>query len=887
MTLAPGARLGPYRIEASLGAGGMGEVYRARDPRLDRTVAIKVLPADLAADSKRRQRLEREARAISSLNHPHICTLHDVGEQDGTLFLVMEHLEGETLSDRLAKAPMSVDQALRFAVELTSALGRAHRSGIVHRDLKPGNVMLTPSGVKLLDFGLAKRKPSVPTALEDPDAATRTRPLTRSGAVLGTFRYMAPEQLEGKEVDPRTDLFAFGVVLFEALTGRRAFQGTSQAQLIADILRADPVPVSSLRPQVPPALDRLVRKCLAKDPDDRWQTARDLEDELRWISETRGLSPDAPRARVRLAGLTGWIVAALVAIAVTAIAFLGRSPHSIRVVRSLIAAPEGGRLLSSSGDEGGLALSPDGNALAFVVRVPGAPDRLWLRSLDSLTARSLPGTDGAHNPFWSPDGTALGFFAGGHLKRVAVGGGEPVTVCRAASARGGSWSPDDVILFAPEYTRSPILRVAATGGDPSLATRLDPAHPGETHRWPWFLPDGRRFLYVVIRSLSGSASALESEIRVGSLGGGDGATLLRAASNAAYASDHLLFVRNTALTAQRFDARTLELSGEAFPVAEPVPSEAGRGAFAVSQSGLLVYEEGRPSGGRLTWLDRDGRSLRRVGEPADYSNLGLSPDGRRVAVRARDATGNYDIWQIDFASGVPSRLTFDKAFDGSAVWSPDGTRIAFDSNRGGQTLNLYVKSSSGAGEEALLLESPQGKTPTDWSKDGRLLVYTRRPAATNLDVCLLALAGGIPSCPLQTEASETHGQLSPDAKLLAYASDASGAYEVSVVSLPGAGGRWQVSSGGGMHPRWRADGRELFFIGPGGRLMAAQLGSDGQALRVEALRPLFDLAWRFDANNRPYDVSADGRRFIVVAPAEGTRPSLLTLLQGWDAALGR
>ncbi|HVE66238.1 MAG TPA: protein kinase, partial [Thermoanaerobaculia bacterium] len=726
MSLSAGTRLGPYELLGPIGAGGMGEVYRAKDTRLERTVAVKVLSSHLAASAESRQRFEREARTISQLSHAHICALYDVGREGETEYLVMEYLEGETLSDRLLKGALPFEQLLRYGVEISDALDKAHRSGIVHRDLKPGNVMLTKSGVKLLDFGLAKA--IAPTGLTSGAALTALPTqhgsnLTQEGTILGTFQYMAPEQLEGKEADARTDIFAFGCVLYEMATGRKAFSGASQASLISSIMGSEPPPISTVVPMTPPAFDRVVRTCLAKDPDDRWQTAHDVGMQLKWIQEggsAAGLpTPVAAgwKSRERLA----WGIAVLLAFgtigALLAAARYRRAAVEVGPIRSSILPPPKAafRLLGSSG---GIAVSPDGRRLTYSASGPDGKIVLWLRPLDATAEQPLAGTDGASYPFWSPDSRFIGFFADGKLKKIDASGGPALALCEAVEGRGGTWQ-GDVILFAKRY--SPILRVSASGGAVAEVTKLDPRGEHTTHRWPEFLPDCNRFLYL--RSPIGSENE-RAAIFVGTLDGSDDRQLLAASSNPVYASGYLLYGRDYNLMAQPFDAKRARGTEEAAPIAnnlqyDPVFS---RAMFSASQNGVLVFQTGSlVTGSSLVWFDRAGREIGRLGDRQPYLGARLAPDYRRAALSYFDFRGgNEDIWIHDLARGVQTRFTFGANREGSPVWSPDGERLAYASNDGTQPAVL-VKPTSGAGREEVLFRTGRPVHPTDWSLDGRFL----------------------------------------------------------------------------------------------------------------------------------------------------------------------
>ena len=886
MTLASGTRLGPYEILSPAGAGGMGEVYRARDTRLDRTVAVKVLPAHLSASKEVRQRFEREARTISSLSHPHICALHDLGHQDGTDYLVMEFLEGETLTDRLAKGPLPAEQVLRYGVEMADALDKAHRQGIVHRDLKPGNVMLTKSGVKLVDFGLAKLAAAAPVHSSLSVLPTQAGAnLTQEGTILGTFQYMAPEQLEGKEADARTDIFAFGAVLYEMATGQKAFSGKSQASLIAAILDSEPPPISTVQPMTPPALDRVVKTCLAKDPDDRWQTAHDVMLQLKWITEG-GSQAGVPaplvarrQSRERLA----WAVAAVFAVATVAlsVAIWQRPRTTARPVRTSVLPPEKTTYHFTGDGAGPVAVSPDGLQLAFVATDSSGKSLLWARPLDAPVSRALAGTDGATYPFWSPDSRYIGFFADGKLKKIEASGGPALALCEAPDARGGTWNRDGVILFERHF-REPLFRVAATGGEVTQVTKFDESRRETTHRWPSFLPDGNHFLYLAGSHSVGTESELHA-IYLGSLDGKARRLLVNTRSKPLYAAGHLLFVRQKTLMAQPFDAQSGKLSGDAFPVAENVQEDPGffTAVFSVSEGGILAYQEGGGNAGRYqpAWFDRSGKQLESVGSPGNTYTPRLSHDNRRIGFGLGDPG---DIWLEDLARHVSTRLTFDPADDSDSIWSPDDTRIVFSSQRSGAG-DLYQKAASGTGSDELLFSSKNLKIPTDISPDGRYVLFFDLNPKTKWDLMVLSLPDRKVTPFLQTEFDETLGMFSPDGHWVAYMSNESGRFEIYVQPFPGPGGKWQVSTAGGTAPVWRRDGKELFYLTPDRKVMALRVKT-GVTFEAEVAKPLFEAHIRNDPD-RQYDVSNDGQRFLINAPlGEETSPPI-TLVQSWTALL--
>jgi Tol biopolymer transport system component len=890
MRLAAGHRLGPYEILAPLGAGGMGEVYRARDTRLDRVVAVKVLLSHLSENPERRQRFEREARAVSSLNHPHICTLHDIGSQEtdqGPVdFLVLEHLEGETLAARLERGALPVEELLPIALQIADALDKAHRQGLVHRDLKPGNVMLAKSGAKLLDFGLAKSL-QAPAATGLTAAPTMTSPLTAEGTIVGTFQYMAPEQLDGKEADARSDVFAFGALLYEMATGRKAFEGRTQASLIAAILKETPRPLREAAPASPPALDRLIRTCLEKDPEDRRQTMRGVLLELRWIAEGGGRE-EAPaaaaRGRARSERLAWTIAAAAVLAAAAAILLALRSPRAgTVVVRSSLPLPAGASFHLQGIQPGPVAVSPDGARVALVLREAGGGVRLWVRPLDQPEAEPLRGTEDASYPFWSPDGKTLGYFARGALMRIDASGGPAVKICDAPTGKGGTWNRDGVILFAPAFD-APLHKVHAAGGQAEPVTELDRGRGENSHRFPQFLPDGRHFIYLARGS--GAQAGGGSAVKAGEIGKAGGKILMHVRTHAAYASGHLLFVQDSTLMARPFDAARLDFGGDPAPVAENVRviSGASRGVFSASDNGVLLYDpSGVFQGFHLTWVDRSGRPIGALGEPAEYSGgPAISPDGRSVAVDLTDpASGTADIWIIDVQRGVRTRFTFDPGAEVAPVWSPDGRVLAYSSNRRGQNLDLVMKPLGGS-EEIALLDGDTPMTPLSWSSDGRHLAYAVTMNGS-VDIWALPLEGERRPFPvLNTRFSEFDARFSPDGRWIACVSDESGLFEVYVVPFPPSGAKIQVSSGGGLNPRWRGDGREIYFQSGGRDQMAAGLRLEGGRLVVDQVRTLFTLPLEEDS-----DVTRDGRRFLAVLGDETARAGYLNLVLNWPAAIGR
>src|SRR5437762_5333451 len=859
----------------------MGEVYKAKDTRLERTVAVKVVPQHLSENSDVRQRFEREAKTISSLSHPHICALYDVGNQDGVEFLVMEYLEGETLSDRLLKSPLSFDSVVRYGIEMADALDKAHRQGIVHRDLKPGNVMITKSGVKLLDFGLAK---VIAPAGRSSGASLTALPtqagsnLTQEGTILGTFQYMAPEQLEGREADARTDIFAFGAVLYEMATGQKAFSGKSQASLISSIMGTQPPAVSAVAPMTPPAFDQVVKTCLAKDPDDRWQTAHDVMLELKWVAEggsAAGLpAPVVARrkSRERLAwGISG--VLALVAAAAT-IGYVQRAPKPSVPVRASILPPPGTLFDPIDGPP---VVSPDGRKVAFNAKDADGIGWLFVRSLDSGEAQKLEGTRESYDPFWSPDGRFIGF-GGTGLMKFEIPGGPPQKIADMADGRGCSWNRDNVILFEKTGASS-IFRISASGGPIEQVTTLDKSR-GEVGHWrPQFLPDGRHFLY-----LARAEPSQNSGIYVGSL---DSKGVKRVADldvPAYFAKPgYLLFVRENVLVAQPFDAKAFRTAGEPVVVGRDVQYVAtwGSAAFWASDNGVLAYEGASHAAKQLVWFDRSGRRISTLGPDGEYDgDPRISPDGSSVAVKRLDpTTRSADLWIIDNSRGIGSRFTFDPARESDPVWSPDGKRIFFSSNKAGIG-DLYQKETTGGGSETQLLKSDLWKDPIDVSPDGRWLVYRQRDPKTGSDLWLLPLTGDRKPTPLlATPFEEDDARFSPDGRWIAYRSNETGKEEVFVQPFPATGQKFQVSTSGGRSPRWTSGGRELVYL---------ELPDKRKLVQIQTA-PSFQSSAPTDLLLTPHpqgsDVTRDGQRLLINMPAAEGAPNPMTLVLNWTSGL--
>jgi serine/threonine protein kinase/Tol biopolymer transport system component len=893
MVLAASARLGPYVIENLLGTGGMGEVYRATDARLHRTVAIKVLPEHVAGSASRRERLAREARAVAGLAHPHIRALYDVGEQDGLQFLVMEYLDGETLAQRLTRGAVSFNDVLRYAIEIADALDHAHRQGIIHRDLKPANVMLTGSGTKLLDFGLAKLQTVEPTTVFPAETSvTKTDSLTEDGVTVGTVQYMSPEQLEGRRLDQRTDVFAFGAVIYEMATGHRAFVGTSKASLIAAILEHDPPPISvalgaGSGPGVPsPLLNRIVSKCLAKNPDERWQTASDLKEALTWMAEhasqpegaTILRRPRQPSSRV------AWLAASILLIAgVIAVTLMKeRDPtrSSAGPIRWLLPAPEGTTFDPAAQF---LAVSPDGTHLAFIASSGGGRNALWVRALEAVVPRKL--ADVASQPFWSPDSRFIAFNDDGTIKKVDIVTGlvEPLA---AAFYTSGSWSRDGTLLIsihAGERRHGPrrLYMIAASGGTLAAATTLDSARGETAHTLPSFLPDGRHYLFSASKD-----PPRDGMLYVGSLVSPDRVPLFEDHSRAVYASGYLMFARDQNLLAQPFDLTTLRLAGEPAVLAENVErsSVSQVATFSVSQTGVLAY---RPaSQNELVWFDRSGRSLGSIGEPGHYANPALSPDDQRVAVSRHDPTAaQSDVWLIDLKRRLPSKFTFAETSEGMPLWSPDGNRLAYRSGS-----YLVMKAATGAGPEERLVDNlSSSDTPLAWSPDGRMLIYTTFDSRTSTSLWMLPLEGDRKRLPVpNTGDIQVQAQISPDGHWLAYVSTEGGRYDVYVRPFPSGDGKWLISPSGGLEPSWRRDGKELFYLAPDGSLMAVTVTTK---TTFEPSPPdrLFETKMSTVRNvaftRNQYVASADGQRFLISQPT-GT-PASIVVVVNWPAGLER
>jgi Tol biopolymer transport system component len=862
----------------------MGEVYRARDTRLDRAVALKVLPpADAAASAGQ---FAREARAISQLNHPHICTLYDVGEAPlpgasgpPARYLVMELVDGETLAQLLTRGPLPLSRALIYAAQIADALARAHRTGIIHGDLKPANIMVTRAGVKLLDFGLATTaaRADGKTWVDEDTGATN---VANPGMVTGTLQYLAPEKLEGGPSTERSDIFACGAVIYEMITGRKAFEGDTPAAVIAAILRHDPPPLASARPETPAMLDHVVLTCLARDPEQRWQNAADLSRELTWISRD-GLHPEPPAPSRRWRSVAVAVAAAVAIVAALAAMYARRPERRLPVARTTVLLPEGLRfpVAAALGGIGRFALSPNGRQLAFVAVDGSGNQMVWVRALDTLEPKPLPGTDGGSSPFWAPDSRTIAFFAQGQLKTVDLDGGAPLVVASPAFNATGAWF-GDTILFTPA-PNAPLHRVQSTGGTATPVTALDTANGDILHRSPFFLPDGRHFLYIAVAARTGGQTGPRG-VFVGSLAGGEARAIADTGSTAKYAAGRLIFLRENTLVAQPFDPDRLTLSGEPRPIAEQVElTSPGSATFSVSADGTLAYQTSSGSGSQLVWFDREGHQTGIVGEAAQYGDIELSPDGRQAAVSILDPVVNTrDLWIVDLARGVRTRLTSDKAEDIAPVWSPDGTRVVFASNRSGH-FDLYERAASGIGAEMPVLQNALEKYPASWSKAARaLLFWTFSAGQTGLSTLM---PDGDTTAKSFLGSPVNQGAFSPDGRWVMYYSGESGRSEVYVVPFPNPARRWQISTAGGSYSRWRLDGREVFYAGRNNMLTAVSVTARGDDLEVGTPRPLFE-ARRVGRGNF-YDIAPDGEHVLLNTLREQDASATITLVQNWTAAL--
>jgi eukaryotic-like serine/threonine-protein kinase len=883
VALTSGMKLGPYEIQSPLGAGGMGEVYRARDIRLDRTVAIKVLASHLSSSPELKQRMEREARAISSLNHPNICHLYDIGSQDGNDYLVMEFLEGETLAERLRKGPLPLNEILKVGTAVAEALSIAHRQGIVHRDLKPANIMLTKAGAKLMDFGLAKSAAGISGASSAPllsgartmTGASPVSPLTSAGTIIGTIQYMSPEQIEGKEADARSDLFAMGGVFYEMLTGSRPFEGKSQISVASAILEKEPEAISKTQPLTPPAFEYFVTTCLAKNPDDRYQSAHDVVLQLKGIAHGGAPVLQSAEKEENRRELLAWLIAG--GLAVLLIAFVvWWSESRVHPETKFFSAP----LPFAARD---VALSPNGHTVAIVGhRESDRNSVIWIYEPGTQNAASLPNTEGASFPFWSPDGQSLGFFADGKLKKLSLAGGPAQALCDAPTGRGGTWSNDGVILFTPSgHLGVGLYRIPASGGTPVQITVPDKNLLEDSHRWPVFLPDGIHYLYSAIH-LSGRREL--SSVYMGSLGSNEKRLVTKSGANAAYVAPYLLFYRDQTLFGQRLDIKKSEPTGEAIPILTDIQywPRISEAVFAATTTGLLVAQKAGDSGAsQLLWFDRKGQQIGTVLKPGIYGNISLSPNGKAVASDTTDpASQNTDVWAYDLENQSAKRLTFDPAIDSTPIWSPDGSRMVFGSNRG-VNFDLYLKDTNGAQEEKPIVQDGIDRFPTDWSRDGKYILYER-----GADLWFVNIPEFHPTQFLKAISTLKGGRFSPDGKWVAYSSNESGHWEVYVTSFPEAHGKWQVSNAGGVEPKWRGDGKELFYLTPDSKMMAVPVKTGpsfdpGTPMALFQANPREMLA---TSEQFSYEVSQDGQKFLINTHLK-TAATPLSVVLNWSATM--
>jgi Tol biopolymer transport system component len=849
----------------------MGEVYRARDTRLERDVAIKILSATLSSEPSSRQRLEREAKSISRLSHPHICTLHDVGHDDGKDFLVMELVEGQTLEHRLDKGPLTPEQSLHYAVQIADALATAHKHGIVHRDLKPANVMLTKSGAKLMDFGLAKESAVAPLSSALAEMSTQQAKLTEEGMIVGTFQYMAPEQLEGRAVDARADIFAFGALLHEMLTGHPAFSGKSRASLIAAILTADPKPIATMQPLTPASLERIIRKCLAKDPDERWQSARDLADELRWISEPVSGSASLPQSSPRWKH-AAWILGGIAALALLKAGLAWFSAGATQQAMVFHAA------LPFAVNE--IAVSPDGQSAALVAYSQSANNYvIWIYRIGAAKPAAMEQTDGASYPFWSPEGKAVAFFADGKLKKIDLERNQMQVICEAPNGRGGTWNRDGVIVFSPDAQLG-LFSVSASGGVPSEFLKPDGRELETSVRWPVFLPDGQHLLFL---GANFTGHPEKNAIYVGKLGSAERHRVVESSGNAAYVSPgYLVYVRGRSVVAQKFDASSYKVSGEIRVIADDVLSFPAvlRSVFSAVDGKTLIAQTGLGANiSTMTWFDRSGKKIRAVGEPGWFNNLRLSPDNSKIAVDSTDSDGqNVDVWIHDSNTGARRRFTFTNALDQTAIWSPEGKKIAYSTNEG-LGWGDYVKNSDGSGDVQSIAKFEGVLASTwDWSPDGQTILMRKLNQLLALTLSDHALKPLI-----EAKWTINNARFSPNGHWIAFASNESGKMEIYVVPYPLSSSKWQVSNGGGKEPVWGRDGKELFFISPAGKLMATPVTT---ADHFDSGTPvaLFETHRRQPISSQDvfsYDVSNDGKRFLIADKSDKSDTAPLSVYLNW------
>ncbi len=892
MRLSPGTVLGVYEVTGLLGAGGMGEVYRARDTRLKRDVAIKVLPDAFAQDREHLARFQREAELLATLTHPNIATVFGIEDGDGVVAIVMELVEGAPLA-----GPVPLERALIYASQMCSALEAAHKKGIIHRDLKPANILITKTGVKLLDFGLAKQRSGGSGGNDaDADAGTDaqvTKMLTGAHVVVGTPQYMAPEQIEGHVVDARTDIFALGCVLYELLTGQKAFDGKTPSSVMAAILATEPRPLKDLQPLTPASLERTIKRCLAKDPDERWQTARDLRAELEWIGASSAASSERAAAPTRGSAtrrILPWVIAAASAVGAAVVLWLAMNqpiPAAPPITTSIAAPNESTfELLYSTVP----VLSPDGRWIVFAARTKDNAVPLWVRRLDSPSAQMLPGTNRALQPFWSPDSRFVAFADGAALKKIDIAGGAPVTITELPTAfRGGTWSRDGVILFGLADV-SPIRRISATGGEMTMVSTLDPSVDFNGHRFPFFLPDGKHFLYS-------SASPDDVQIRLGSLDtpAATGQVVVHASSSVVFSQGKLLFLRGGTLMAQAFSLQTFTVSGDVTPIAEGIPTvfiTSRVGAFTASANGMLAYYSTPASNSptsMLAWVDRAGKFLAQVGEPVwQIGNIDISPNGHFAAVAVTDGRDQEDIFIYELERGVPTRFTSFQGQDRNPTWAPDGQTLFWSSPRKGAP-DIYRKAVSGPGDDLLVYSDTKPKIPNTVSPDGHTLLFNSLGP-----LYVLSLDGSGAGAPTVTPfltpvppAAAQRAVFSPDGQWVAFAQDDSGRNEIFVAPFPGPGRPRRITSIGASYPRWRRDGKELFYVTVGGELRSVDVAVSAAEVKILGRDRLL-FGGIVVGRGHLYDVTSDGQKFLIARESGSTTSALpLTLVQNWTTLLKR
>ncbi|MBP6004044.1 MAG: serine/threonine-protein kinase [Pyrinomonadaceae bacterium] len=885
MTLTEGTKLGRYEIRTLIGVGGMGEVYRASDPKIGRDVAIKVLPADFSADKERVARFEQEAQAAGALNHPNIIAVYDVDTQDDVLYVVSELLEGEELRERLDQGSIPLRKVTEYAQQIVSGLSAAHEKGIVHRDLKPENLFITNDDrVKILDFGLAKLREPKPDAGSSEDATRKA--ITNPGVVMGTVGYMSPEQVRGHATDHRSDIFSFGLILYEMITGKRAFQHETMAETMSAILKEEPEEITESNPNISPALERIVRRCLEKKPERRFHSAHDLGFALESLSAptsssgtnmTTAVSPIGPendRSPWPIRILAAAALLLLIGCVVLGVMYVRRPVPDERLVSFVVPPPE------PASNVGSPAISPDGRTIAFNMVVDGKL-HLYIRELGSFTERRLNGTDEAQAAFWSPDSRSIAFTANDKLKKVDVGGGAVQVICDAPKGFSGAWSRDGVIVFGS--IDQGIRRVSASGGEVSELLPLDESRKETRHLFPRFLPDGRHFFY---RSHNSSPTD-PPEIFIASIDGKERKSLFKNSSDVYYIEPgYLLFARDTTVMAQPFDASKLQFTGDPVPVLENVAmlTSTGRSQFSVSENGTLVYKTGGGTVNQLRWFDRQGKEITKVGPPGEYSDVVLSPDGKRAAAERID-NSNRDIWMIDLERGLPTRFTFGALREDDPAWSPDGTYLVFSSNGYGDKQSIFRKLANGAGNDELLSDAVSVQTSgMDWSPDGKNILFANIGEKSGNDIWILPMAGEAKPYPLlKSEFNESQAHFSPDGRYFAYVSNESGREEVYIQSFPVGTGKWRVSTNGGWQPKWRRDGKELYYEAIDKKLMAVPVKLDG-SVEIGSATALFQTEITVGSPNR-YAVTADGQRFLINSPLQSGQESPFNVILNWTSTL--